>query len=63
MGTVRFRVPSVIRRCLDMVEINTPLESPWSTKLISVIFDYNKAIFDELELVIDSAARSVNRIL
>ena len=45
------------------VEINTPLESVWSTKLIFVAFDCNRAIFDEQEQVIDSEARSVNRFL
>ena len=29
-----------------VVEINTPLESSWSTKLKSITFDPNRAIFD-----------------
>ena len=44
-------------------ELNTPLESSWSTKLKSITFDPNRAIFDEQEQVIDLAARSVNRFL
>ena len=56
------RVPSF---CCDgrTVAINTPFESSWSTKLKFVTFDCNRAIFNELDQVIDSAARSVNRIL
>ena len=46
-----------------LTEINTSLESPWPTKLISVGFSSNRAIFDEQELVIDSAGTSVNRFL
>ena len=44
-------------------EINASLESSWSTKLKSITFDPNRAIFDEQEQVIDSAARSLNRFL
>ena len=46
-----------------MAETNTSLESSWSTKLISVGIVVNRGQLDELELVIDSAARSVNRLL
>ena len=51
--------------CCDgrTVEINTSLESSWSTKLISIAFDLNRAMFDELQQVIDFEARSVNRFL
>ena len=51
--------------CCDdcMVEINTPLESAWSTKLISVGTVVNRGMFDELEQVIVCAARSVHRFL
>ena len=42
------RVPSF---CCDgrTVEINRSLESPWSTKLKSITFNPNRAIFDEKE--------------
>ena len=46
-----------------MVEINTSIESPWSTKLISVDIVVNRGQFDELKQVIDSADRGVNRFL
>ena len=51
--------------CYDgrTVEINTPLESSWSTKLKYISFDFNRGQSDELEQVIYSAARSVNRFL
>ena len=51
--------------CYDgrTVKINTPLESSWSTKLKYISFDFNRGQSDELEQVIDSAARSVNRFL
>ena len=32
-----------------MVEINTSLESPWSTKLKSIAFNLNRGHLDELE--------------
>ena len=43
------------------IELNTSLERSWSTRLISVGLVVNRGIFDELEQVIDCAARSVNR--
>ena len=46
-----------------MVELNTSLESSWSTKLKFITFDLNRGIFDELEQVIGFEARSVNRFL
>ena len=46
-----------------VVEINTPLESARSTELKCVAFDLNRGIFDELDQVIDSAARDINRFL
>ena len=51
--------------CCDdcMVEINTSFESSWSTKVVSVGIVVNRGMFDMLEQVIDSAARSVNRVL
>ena len=51
--------------CCDgrTVAINTPLESSWSTKLKYITFDFNRGQSDELEQVINSAARSVNRFL
>ena len=51
--------------CYDgrTVEINTPLESSWSKKLKYITFDFNRGQSDELEQVINSAARSVNRFL
>ena len=51
--------------CYDSrtVKMNTPLESSWSTKLKYITFDFNRGQSDELEQVIDSAARSVNRFL
>ena len=46
-----------------LTEINTSLESAWSTKLISVGFSSNRVQLDELDQVIVGAARSVNRFL
>ena len=46
-----------------MVEINTSIESDWSTKLKSITFDLNRVHLDELEQILDSAPRSVNRFL
>ena len=46
-----------------MVESNTSIESTWSTKLKCITFDLNRGQLDELEQVIDSAARNVNRFL
>ena len=56
------RVPSL---CCDgrMVEINTSIESAWSTELIFVGIVVNRAIFGELEQVIVCAARSASRFL
>ena len=45
------------------IELNTSIESALSIKLKFVTFDLNRGHLDELELVIDCAARSVNRFL
>ena len=45
------------------IELNTSLEGSWSTKLVSVGFSSHRGQLDELEQVIDSAARIVNQFL
>ena len=46
-----------------MVEMNTSIESAWSTKSISVGFVVNRDQLDELEQVTYIAPRTVNRFL
>ena len=56
----------VIRALLSdgrTVEINTPLENSWSTKLKSITFNLNRGQLDELAQVTDSAARNANWFL
>ena len=63
-STVRLvsRVPSFF--CGDRtIEINTSLESAWSTKLISVGIIVNRGRLDEVEQVIDCADSGANRFL
>ena len=63
-NTVRLVSRDLRFRCGDhTIELNPSLESAGSTKLKFVTFDLNRGQLDELEQVIDSAARSVNRFL